>query len=221
MGATFLAPNMAEEGLSQMETAQANTSGGGRLAAVPPEVDRWNWGAFLLSWIWGIGNGALIALLALIPVFGIIMMFILGARGSIWAWRYHHWESIEHFKRVQRRWTWAGVVVWVIAIALSVMAALSVTRGLRNSDPYRMGVVALEHTPQAAVLLGSPMRTGSPMGRLSLSNGSGSSTLSFPVEGSRRSGTVIVHATRSQGHWGLDSAVLELDGGGERIALSP
>jgi len=25
-------------------------------AEVPDEIDRWNWGAFLLNWIWGIGN---------------------------------------------------------------------------------------------------------------------------------------------------------------------
>ncbi len=204
-----------------METAVANTSGGGRLAPVPPEVDRWNWGAFLLSWIWGIGNGALIALLALVPVFGVIMMFVLGARGSIWAWRYHHWDSVEHFKRVQRRWAWAGVVVWLVGIALTVGAVFSVTRGLRESEPYRMAVVALEHTPQAAVLLGPPLRTGSPMGRLWMSGGLGQATLTFPVEGTRRSGTVIVHANQDHARWTLSSAVLELDGGGERIALSP
>lgn len=40
-----------------------NTSGQGVAAVVPPELDRWNWGAFLLNWIWGIGNNTFIALL--------------------------------------------------------------------------------------------------------------------------------------------------------------
>jgi len=26
---------------------------------VPAEIDRWNWGAFLLNWVWGIGNNTL------------------------------------------------------------------------------------------------------------------------------------------------------------------
>ncbi len=26
---------------------------------VPAEIDRWNWGAFLLNWIWGIGRAVL------------------------------------------------------------------------------------------------------------------------------------------------------------------
>ncbi len=33
---------------------------------VPAEIDRWNWGAFLLNAIWGIGNNTFIALLTLV-----------------------------------------------------------------------------------------------------------------------------------------------------------
>ncbi|MGZ5106361.1 MAG: hypothetical protein ACXWBR_19085, partial [Usitatibacter sp.] len=61
---------------------------------VPSEIDRWNWGAFLLNWIWGIGNNTFIALLALVPFVNIIMVFVLGAKGSEWAWRNKHWESV-------------------------------------------------------------------------------------------------------------------------------
>ncbi|HLH89365.1 MAG TPA: hypothetical protein VKX28_13005 [Xanthobacteraceae bacterium] len=45
-----------------------NTSGEGERAVVPPEIRRWNWGAFPLHWIWGIGNDTYIALLTLIPL---------------------------------------------------------------------------------------------------------------------------------------------------------
>jgi hypothetical protein len=33
-----------------------NTSGQGERTQVPAEIDRWNWGALLLNWIWGLGN---------------------------------------------------------------------------------------------------------------------------------------------------------------------
>lgn len=62
-----------------------NTSGGGSNAMVPPEIDRWNWGAFLLTWIWGVGNNTFIALLMFVPFVNIVMWFVLGARGSAWA----------------------------------------------------------------------------------------------------------------------------------------
>ncbi len=85
--------------------------------SIPPEIDRWNWGAFLLNWIWGIGNGTPIALLTLVPIVGFIMMFVLGAKGSRWAWRNKRWESVEHFQRAQRKWAIAGLIVWIAGIA--------------------------------------------------------------------------------------------------------
>ena len=88
-------------------------------AEIPPEIDRWNWGAFLLNWIWGVGNGVFISLLVFIPFFGILIMpFVLGAKGSAWAWRKGRWDSVEHFRRVQRLWAIWGAVIWVGAIAL-------------------------------------------------------------------------------------------------------
>jgi hypothetical protein len=71
---------------------------------IPPELDRWNWGAFLLNWIWGVGNNTYIALLTFVPFVGIVMPFVLGAKGSRWAWRNGRWDNVEHFKRVQRLW---------------------------------------------------------------------------------------------------------------------
>ena len=62
-----------------------NTSGQGSASVVPAEITGWNWGAFLLNWIWAIGNRVWIGLLGL--VFGIIMAIILGAKGNEWAWQ--------------------------------------------------------------------------------------------------------------------------------------
>src|SRR5919106_461645 len=59
----------------------ANTSGGGKGVAVPPEIDRWNWGAFFWNWIWGLGNRVYVALWALVPLVGLIFIFVLGAKG--------------------------------------------------------------------------------------------------------------------------------------------
>ena len=71
-----------------------NTSGGGSTAVVPSEVNRWNWGAFLLTWIWGIGNNTFIAFLMFVPFVNIVMWFILGAKGSAWAWQNKRWDSV-------------------------------------------------------------------------------------------------------------------------------
>ncbi len=93
-----------------------NQSGQGKNVAVPSEIKQWNWGAFLLSWIWGIGNNTWIALLVFLPIFNIVMPFVLGAKGSEWAWKNKQWESVEHFKVVQAKWAKWGLIVVLLLI---------------------------------------------------------------------------------------------------------
>jgi hypothetical protein len=116
---------------------------------IPAEINRWNWGAFLLNWIWGIGNQTYIALLALIPVFGFIMLFVLGAKGSAWAWRNGRWDSVEHFKRVQRRWAIAGVAVWLGVLVLGGGIFVGVFQLLKHSAAYEMTAAKLQASPVA------------------------------------------------------------------------
>lgn len=89
------------------------------------ELRKWNWGAFLLSWIWGIGNRVWISLLALIPVVGLVMMFVLGFKGNRWAWERKEWRDIAHFHSTQRKWAIAGLAWTVGWIALGVLVALA------------------------------------------------------------------------------------------------
>jgi hypothetical protein len=96
--------------------ATENSSGQGASALIPAELQRWNWGAFFLSWIWSIGNKTYIGLFALIPFVGIVMMFVLGAKGSEWAWQNKRWQSVEHFKSVQRSWAIGGAAAFVFLI---------------------------------------------------------------------------------------------------------
>jgi len=95
-----------------------NTSGQGESAVVPEEVKGWSWGAFVLTWIWGICNSVWISLLCLIPFFGFAWAFVLGVQGSEWAWRNKKWDSIEHFKSTQGKWNIAGIIVFVVSIVV-------------------------------------------------------------------------------------------------------
>jgi len=104
-----------------VEKVIENTSGQGKLATIPEEIRGWNWGAFLLNWIWGIGNNVWIALLTLIPYVNIIMPFVLGVKGNEWAWRNRKWDSIEHFKRVQRNWARVGKYIIVVSLILILL----------------------------------------------------------------------------------------------------
>ncbi len=95
-----------------------NTSGGGVSATIPPEIRGWNWGAFFLNAAWGVFNGTYVALLAIVPVLNVIMPFVLGAKGNRWAWQNKRWESVEQFKRVQRKWAIAGLVLFIVPLGI-------------------------------------------------------------------------------------------------------
>jgi hypothetical protein len=117
---------------TQIDNAVINTSGQGYSAIVPTELIGWNWGAFSLTWLWGISNQVWISLLALIPfpLISIAMMIILGIKGSELAWQYKKWDSIEQFQKSQRKWKFWGIasllapVVLIIGITMMIIGLL-------------------------------------------------------------------------------------------------
>lgn len=91
---------------------------------IPDGVKGWSWGAFFLNGIWAIGNRTWIGLLAFVPYLGWIVAIWLGFKGREMAWKNKQWDSLEHFNRVQRRWSQWGVGVMIAAIVLGILAAL-------------------------------------------------------------------------------------------------
>jgi Cytochrome oxidase complex assembly protein 1 len=179
--------------------------------AIPAEIDRWNWGAFLLNWIWGIGNNTYIALLALIPGVSFIMLFVLGAKGSAWAWRNGRWDSVEHFKRVQRKWAIWGAIIWIGMLVLIGGAMGGVFYGFRHSVPYEMSVAKLQANPIAMNILGSPISTGFPFGNISVNGADGRADLSFSATGPKAAGVVFVAAVKKDGVWSITRLALKLN----------
>jgi len=107
------------------ESQAENTSGQGSLAVIPQEIRGWNWGAFLLSFWWGIFHGVWISLMGFIPFLNIIMPFVLGVKGNEWAWQKNKWDSVEHFKRTQRKWAWWGLGVFVVSFVFGILSGLA------------------------------------------------------------------------------------------------
>ncbi len=186
---------------------------------VPAEIDRWNWGAFLLNWIWGVGNNTFVALLTLVPLVGLLMPFVLGAKGSAWAWRNGRWDSVAHFKRVQRLWAIWGVVLWLGALVLFGGIFGGVFSILKNSEAYQLGVSRLQASAAAASALGAPISAGIPNGKISFKGESGSAALEFSVTGSKASGQVTLEAVKENGVWSLTTLKLKIEGRDDEIDL--
>ncbi len=95
---------------------------------VPEEILGWNWGAFLMPWLWLWTNNVWLGLLCFIPNVGFVMTIILGVKGNEWAWKSRRWRSIEHFKQHQRGWAIAGILLgaplsfllWLVTFAAIV-----------------------------------------------------------------------------------------------------
>jgi hypothetical protein len=180
---------------------------------VPAEIDRWNWGAFLLNWIWGVGNNTFIALLTFIPIFGIVVMpFVLGAKGSRWAWRNGRWDSLEHFKRTQRLWAIWGAVIWIGSIALFGGLFGGTFYLLRHSEAYELAASKLQTSVEAANVLGPPISTGFALGSITSNGASGRAILSFSATGTKAKGRVFVEAFKKGGVWSLSRLTLKVDG---------
>ena len=187
-----------------------NTSGMGRSAAVPPEIDQWSWGAFLLNWIWGIRHKVWRALLVFVPVVGLFMLFVLGSKGNAWAWQQRRWDSVASFQASQRRWAqWgAGIAIAGFMVA-GIGSVIAIASLMKNSEAYQLSVAELASNPDAARLIGQPMETGIPMGSIQVSGPNGSAALSYSVEGPAGEGKVHLEATKSLGRWTLQRMALE------------
>ena len=110
----------------------ANNSGAGKDSPVLDIVaKRFNWGACLLSWIWGLGNRSYITLIifpiaisGIIPVLGIIVqlgvMIWFGINGNKWAWQNKRWNSIEEFHRVQKKWAIAAAIIQILLLLITL-----------------------------------------------------------------------------------------------------
>ena len=199
-----------------------NTSGWGRDAMLPPELRGWNWGAFFLSWVWGLGNKTFIAFLVFIPPATFVMPFVLGAKGNQWAWANNSWQGSEHFRRVQRLWAWAGVVAVTAVPMLFLVAFLGIGWVLKNSDVYATSLDLVRRHPLVQAELGVPIEAGWMIsGNIEITNQGGSAEMEYSVSGPSLAGTVYVEGARGRGLWTIEALIVEIDATGRRLDLTP
>lgn len=208
--------------MNQTEPAR-NTSGQGEEAVVPPEIRRWNWGAFLLTWIWGLGNGTERALLVFVPIAGLAMPFVLGAKGSEWAWKNRKWKDVAAFRAAQRRWAWAGLAATVLVSAGAAtlfLFATTVLHVMHDNGAFRASYAAITRNREVQAVLGTPIRAGwFVQGRIRYYDGGGDAVLRYSLAGSRRTGRAQVYATYDGRRWTLEQVVVTLPGSTLKIPV--
>jgi hypothetical protein len=199
-----------------MQTAADNPNA----REIPAHLNRWNWGAFLLNWIWGIGNSVWIALLCLIPVVNIVMMFVLGFKGSRWAWQARLWRDEEHFRRTQRNWAIAGLIVWLAFPVLFGSIIFGVFGALKNSEAYTMSMAEIRNNGAVQAAMGDRIEAGFLLsGNIRIDGAEGHASLQIPLKGTRKSGTAYSRAVKQAGAWQIILLVVRVEGQREPIVI--
>ena len=125
----------------------------------PSNLKKFNWGAMLLGWIWGLGNGVYWSLVilgiqviaytlsvtnhslsidakklffSLIPNVIILgIQLFLGIKGNKLAWKSGRFNNAEEFVITQKKWTKGALIFWGIFFGLALAIAIITTFVLR------------------------------------------------------------------------------------------
>lgn len=185
-----------------------NTSGQGKDAVVPAEVRGWSWGAFLLTWIWGIGNSTYRAFWMFCPFVNLVFWFVLGAKGRQWAWQHRRWESVEQFKQSQKRWGLVGLIVFLVGF---VFFAVMMTgtfflafKALNDAISTKIALTTVQNNSTLQTVIGTPIvKSGNAQGKIDVKSGTGHARINFPVTGTRSKGRVSFTACKENDRWYL------------------
>jgi len=109
---------------------------------IPDNLNKWSWGAFFWTFIWGIAHNYYIPLIVFIPVIGQILSLpisiYMGIKGNQIAWENRKWKSIEEFKEVQKKWAWwallwIGLMLVLLVIVIVLIFYASTNTGSSNN----------------------------------------------------------------------------------------
>jgi hypothetical protein len=89
-------------------------------------IKKWNWGAFSLSWVWGICNGIywpiIIIAFNFVPYIGpfvwLVISIYLGIYGNKLAWSIEKKLDSDYLKftSIQAKWNLAGIIVFIVVL---------------------------------------------------------------------------------------------------------
>lgn len=169
----------------------------GSSQSLPSEIKGLNWGAFLLNWIWGIGNNTYLAFLCLAPCVGFVMPFVLLFKGNEWAWKNKSWKSVEDFKRVQKIWAWSGLAVIIFAILAGVAIFFFTMMMMEKSEAYQQSFSLIQNNTRIIQRLDTPIeRRGLISGAVRTQNNQGSANLDYTIGGPKGEAKVFVFAEK-------------------------
>ncbi len=135
---TIVSPSSAS---TVVDFAKPNVAVAEPSANAQPDLSKWNWGAFLMGWLWGFFNGCwwifLVEFVLSFTGIGLVVFRIVaGVKGTQWAWNNRSWNSVEDFEHTQRNWTVAGLCVFCFSIIGSLIFFLFFFTALESATKF-------------------------------------------------------------------------------------
>jgi hypothetical protein len=157
-----------------------------------------------------------------VPLFGLAVPFILGARGNVWAYRNGGHHDLQAFLKGQRRWALAVPFVYGGILALCAIGGFTATQALKQSEPFQLARSQVVSDPRVLERFGTPIETGMVGGSFETAGAStGHAAIDFAITGARASGRVYVKAAKELGRWSLQAVQVAVEGQQERLVIVP
>ena len=110
-------------------------------------TNKFNWGAFFLTWIWGLGNKTYKTLLVLLIVPCAFIPFVnniiglaqlglsiwFGIKGNEWAWQNKQFSSVKDFHANQKKWAIAGIIYFIISLVIGFIFTILVAMSMMSA----------------------------------------------------------------------------------------
>jgi len=112
----------------------------------------WNWGGFLIPYLWLLGHGRatagfLLLISTAVPLLNIVHVILypaaaiyLGLQGYAISWRHRAYHSVEQLVDGEREWAWWGALV-VLAVVGGAFLSMVYMRGVVNEVWRQMDVM--------------------------------------------------------------------------------
>ncbi len=203
-----------------------NSSGAGKNALIPEEIKKWNWGAFLLNWIWGLRNNTYIALLMFVPILNFIIPFYLGFKGNELAWRNKKWESLEEFIKIQKKWAMWGIIIIILLLVINIAIFTIAASKVNFFETVKVAnyiskeaLDVVQANEEAVNLFGEPIKNE--LGREGKFSGNEKEilTASQKISGPNKKGTIFLKAKKIQDKYEIYFLEVRSDDGEKLVIL--
>ena len=203
------------------------------MTTTTPNLKRWNWGAFFLTWVWGIGNRTYL---------GFIVFLVVIAMATIKAILINYLPALTHsflFPLLDiltlllivavhllhglygSRWSWQNKewanprsfkkaqIVWAVvglfAWVVFISSFIAIFSAVTNSKTYQESVNIAKFSPMLQLQIGEPI-TVSPWttrGGVHVAGKAGRAYYKFKAVGPNGDAVITVVAIKDQGQWSI------------------